>query len=272
MKTKGAEPMEHKRKLGIVSECLRGEDPVGSLEKIKDAGFDCFFTGCYDLSAVSALVKRGEELGLSCEFIHAPFKGINDMWLAGMGYLEIMNGMKQAIDTAAATGIPTIIAHVSSGWNAPEITDLGLSRFDELVLYATEKKVTVAFENLRKVGNLAYFADRYENMEYVRFCYDCGHEHCYTKYVTWMDIFRKKMVATHIHDNHGRGEEAVGSPDEHLLPFEGTLDYERMMRKLDEYGFGGALILEVDNSRHMELSHEDFLATCFERIEKISRL
>lgn len=260
-----------KRKLGIVSECLR-IDPVEALDLIKKAGFDCFFTGKIDVETVSALVARGNELGLTCEFIHAPFKGINNMWLAGMDYLTVMNGMKQTIDTAAATGVPTVIVHVSSGWKAPEICDLGLARFDELVLYATERKVTLAFENLRMVGNLAYLADRYENMEYVRFCYDCGHEHCYTKYVSWMDIFREKMIVTHIHDNHGRGPEKIADTDTHLLPFEGNLDYEKMMRKLDEYNYQGSLTLEVANDRYKDLSHEEFLATCFERIKKISEL
>ncbi|MBQ8850284.1 MAG: sugar phosphate isomerase/epimerase [Clostridia bacterium] len=261
-----------KRKLGILSECLVGEDPTKTLEKIKKAGFDCFFTGTQDQEKAAELVAKAKELDMTCDFIHAPYKGINNMWLAGMNYLNIMNGMKHTVDIAAATGIPIVIAHVSSGWDAPEITELGLARFDELVLYATERKVVIAFENLRKVGNLAYFADRYENMEYVRFCYDCGHEHCYTKYVTWMDIFRQKMVATHIHDNHGRGEEKVGDPDEHLLPFEGNMDYERMIHKLDEYEFDGALVLEVTNRRHPEWTHEEFLATCYERIKKISEM
>ncbi len=261
-----------KRKFGITSECLIGEDPVKSLEKIKKAGFDSFFTNKYDAKEVNTLVQKASELGLTCEFIHAPFAGINNMWLAGMGYLEVMNGMKKAINAAASNGVPVVIVHVSSGWDAPEITELGLSRFDELVLYATERKVIIAFENLRKVGNLAYFVDRYEKMEYVRFCYDCGHEHCYTKYVIWMDIFRDKMVATHIHDNHGRGEKAEGSPDEHLLPFEGTVDYERVMRKLDEYSFGGTLMLEVNNCRYSHWSQEKFLAECYERVKKISEI
>ena len=261
-----------KRKLGIVSECLVGEKPVNSLEKIKESGFDCFFTNHCDLETVSALVKKADQLGLTCDFIHGPFAGINNMWFAGMSYLNLMNGMKQAIDTASQTGVPVVIAHTSSGWDAPDITEIGLSRFDELVLYATKKQVTIAFENLRKVGNLAYFVDRYENMEYVRFCYDCGHEHCYTKYVSWMDIFRKKMIATHIHDNHGRGDDAVGSPDEHLLPFEGTVDFEKMMRKLEKYSFDGALILEVNNSRHLEWSQEEFLNSCYERLKKIAEI
>lgn len=261
-----------KRKLGIISECIGQMDSIDALDLIRDAGFDCYFTGLIEDEKVGALVEKGRSLGLTCEFIHAPFRGINNMWLAGLDYLGIMNGMKEAIDTAAKHGIPTVIVHVSSSWNAPDINDLGLARFDELVLYATERRVTLAFENLRMIGNLAYFADRYENMEYVRFCYDCGHEHCYTKTVCWMDIFRDKMVATHIHDNLGRGDKREGDPDLHLLPFDGNIDYAKMMRKLDEYHFEGPLILEVSNRRYGEVEPKEFLADCYARICKISEL
>ncbi|MBQ2734502.1 MAG: sugar phosphate isomerase/epimerase [Clostridia bacterium] len=261
-----------KRKLGIICECIGEMDPMDSLDLIKSAGFDCFFTGQTDRAKVEALVKKGTHLGLTCEFIHAPFRGINAMWMPGLEYLDLMGRMKNAIDVAQETGIPTVIVHVSSGWEPPEITDLGLSRFDELVLYATERKVTIAFENLRMIGNLAYLADRYRKMEYVRFCYDCGHEHCYTKTIRWMDVFGKRMVATHIHDNMGRGENREGDPDLHLLPFDGNIDYTAMMRKLDEYHFEGPLILEVSNRRYPDVDPRAFLADCYERIRKISEL
>ena len=261
-----------KRKLGIIVECLKNTDSLHTLELVKEAGFDCFFTGSQSSERVAELVRKGQELGLTCEFIHAPFKNINSMWLAGMSYLEIMNGMKHSIDNAAANGIPTVIVHVSSGWDAPDITELGLSRFDELVLYAKSKGVIVAFENLRKVGNLAYFADRYEKLDNVRFCYDNGHEYCYTKYVSWIDIFRDRLVATHIHDNHGRDNIPVGDPDEHLLPFDGTFDFPDMMRRLDKYAYGGALMLEVFSGNCPEYTDEEFIATCFERIKRISEM
>ena len=261
-----------KRKLGILSECIGGMESVDALDLIKDAGFDCFFTGHTDLEKVRALVEKGKRLGLTCEFIHAPFRGINALWMPGLDYLDLMGRIKHTVDVAHATGVPTVIAHVSSGWDPPEITDLGLARFDELVLYATEKKVTIAFENLRMIGNLAYLADRYRNMEYVRFCYDCGHEHCYTKTIRWMDVFGKRMVATHIHDNMGRGEERTGDPDLHLLPFDGTVDYTAMMRKLDEYQFEGPLILEVSNRHYTDVEPRAFLTDCYARIQKISEL
>lgn len=262
-----------KRKLGIICDCIHGADPVLMLDKIKAAGFDSFFTGCIDYDTVKALKDKGDALGLDFEFIHAPFKNINSMWLEGDEYLEVYNGMLETIDSAAACGVPIIIAHVSSGWKAPEITETGLSRFDTLVDYAEKKGVIIAFENLRKVGNLAYFADRYEERDCVRFCYDNGHEHCYTKTVCWMDIFTYKVVATHIHDNMGRGREKVGDPDTHMLPFDGNFDYSAMMRKLDEYEFEGALMLEVFNHTvYQSMTADEFLSTCYDRIKKISEM
>ena len=132
-----------KRKLGINVECLRGVNYDKALPLIKQAGFDCYFTGRCNVDVVRDMKKQGEALGLTLEFIHAPFGGINTMWLAGLDYLKIYNGMKEAIDTAAALGVPSVIMHVSSGWECPEINEIGLARFDSLVEYAIEKGVTL---------------------------------------------------------------------------------------------------------------------------------
>ncbi|MBE6602170.1 MAG: sugar phosphate isomerase/epimerase [Ruminococcaceae bacterium] len=265
-----------KRKLGIIaSSCSPFVDEVDLLSEIKDVGFDCFFTGRYTKEAVAALRKRADEVGLAFETIHAPFAAINTMWLPGMSYRPIYEGMEQSIKSAAEFGIPTVVTHLSSGWNAPEVNDLGLSRFDELVILADRLGVTLAFENLRKIGNVAYIVDRYEGMKHVGFCYDWGHEHCYTKTVDWMDIYCRRVACTHIHDNHGRGEEKTGDPDQHLLPFDGTVDYAHIMQKLDAYGYAGPLTLEVGMSateQYKQMTPRAFLEDCYARLQKIAAL
>lgn len=267
--------MKMKRKLGIIASCVPSIDEVELLSEIKDAGFDCFFTGRYQKNDIAALKKRADEVGLEFETIHAPFANINAMWLPGMSYLDVYNKMAMSIDSAAEFGIPTVVTHLSSGWNAPEVNDLGLSRFDELVIRAARQGVTLAFENLRKIGNVAYIADRYEGMKHVGFCYDWGHEHCYTKTVDWMDIYLDRVACTHIHDNHGRGMEKTGDPDEHLLPFDGNIDYAHIMRKLDEYGYTGPLTLEVGvgaAEKYQKMSPREFLKDSFARLQKIAAM
>lgn len=265
-----------KRKLGINVDCLLGTSELDTLTLAHKQGFEAFFINDRPLDIIAALKERGDEYGMSFEFIHAPFCGINEMWMPGLGYLTMFNAMKQSIDTAAACGVPAVITHVSSGWNPPQVNDLGLSRYDEIVLYAKEKGVTVAFENLRLLGNLAVLMDRYEKMDNVKYCYDSGHEHCYTKTISWLDIFTDRLLCTHIHDNPGRAmDNKVDDFDWHLLPFDGSVNYEEMIRKMDRYGYEGPLCLEVFQKMrkdYTEMTKEDFIKTAYERIKKISEL
>ena len=262
--------MNHKK--GINCDCILGANPVETLELIKQAGFDCYFIGIVDYEKVEGIVKKGNELGLECEFVHAPFVGINEMWKEGDGYKKIYDEMLKTIDVASKSGVGKVILHLSSGWDAPLITDEGQKRFDQIVEYAKSKNVVTVFENLRVVGNVSYFADKYIFDDSVRFCYDCGHEHCYTKYVRWVDIFRDRLVATHIHDNFGKKFDREENTDLHLLPYDGNLDYHKMMQKLDEYGYTGSLMLEVFNSSRPEYEQKtawEFIKTAYERLERI---
>lgn len=265
------------RKSGINTDCLYGLlDEVETLRLAKSIGFEAFTTGIIDLREVSELKDEAEKLGMDFPFLHAPFSGINNMWIDGDAYKTIFGGMTKAIDSASACGVPAVVVHVSSGWNAPHVNDLGLSRFDALIDYAENKNVIVAFENLRMVGNLTCLMDRYEKNPFVRYCYDCGHAHCYTNPVEWLDIFTDKLIATHIHDNMSRplGDKST-DPDSHWLPFDGTFNYHEMMRKLNKYGYSGPLVLEVFRGAredYKKLSPEQFMTTCYDRIIRMSNL
>lgn len=265
------------RKLGINTDCLSGlTDELTTLALAKEAGFESITTGSTKMEEVCALKDKTVAYGMDFPFLHAPFRGINAMWEQGDGYLTLYHGMCEAIDSAAAAGVAGVVTHVSSGWQAPPVNDLGLSRYDALVDYAAEKGVTLAFENLRMVGNLACLVDRYEKRDNVRFCLDVGHEHCYTKTVCWMDIFTDKLFCTHIHDNVGRPfYDKVNDFDQHLLPFDGTCNYHRMMQKLDEYGYTGALTLEIffgAREDYKAMTGDAFLATAYDRLKRISVL
>ena len=264
-----------RREFGINANCLKNISELDALQSIKEAGFKSVFLESYKNEDVRAIKNKADEIGLTVEFIHAPFSGINNMWFSGFAYLDIFEKMKESIDSASNNDIEGVVVHVSSGWQAPAVNDIGLSRYDELVLYAREKGVKLVFENLRVTGNLAYLVDRYEDQPHVVFCYDCGHEHCYTKTVRWMDIFTTRLFCTHIHDNPGRPtEDKVNDFDYHLLPFDGTCDYVHMMRDLDKYSYSGRLTLEVFQKikPYDKLTVEEFLSTCYERIEKISEM
>jgi sugar phosphate isomerase/epimerase len=261
------------RKLGILADCLSGVKPAMALDLIAGAGFETVFTNEHNVCELDRIRNKCDTLGLRLEFVHAPFRGINKMWLNSDEYQEILGGIRESVYSCHDCGVGVVVCHISSGWNAPQINDLGLSRFDELVDLAVKKNVVIAFENLRKVGNIAYFKDRYEGVEQVRFCYDCGHEHCYTVHVPFVDIFADKLVCTHLHDNFGRDETATADGDLHLLPFDGNIDYKKIIAKLDEYDYRGSLMLEVVDDRkkeYLEWGHEKFLQEAFDRAKKLN--
>lgn len=260
-----------KRALGINCDCVLNENPLSYVEIIRETGFDSVFVGTGNIDKSEEIKKKADTVGLYVNFIHAPYRGINGMWENDDTRPEVLDEILHTVDVAEASGIPMIVAHVSSGWQAPEICDKGLSRFDFLVNYAEKKGVTVSFENLRRVGNLAYLADRYENRDIVRFCYDTGHEYGYTYYVSFMDIFRERLACTHIHDNFGKF--FCEEPDLHLLPFDGDCDFEKVLRSLDKYSYSGPLSLEVFTHRQYEnMSGEEFIKTAFERLKKLSQM
>ena len=261
-----------KRQLGINSTCIQNADPVQNLTFIKNAGFTCFFSDPYNLANISEQKNTAEKLGLDFQFIHAPFRGCNDFWIAGDNYKPLFQGIVDTIDTASACDVKAVIAHVSSGYTPPPVNDIGLQRFDELVAHAEKRGVILAFENLRKLGNLACLMDRYENNPYVKNCYDCGHEHCYTVSVPFIEIFGERLYCTHLHDNFGRPEYPQDG-DLHLLPFDGNIDYASMLSRLDKIGYTGSLMLEVFNHGPYEnMTAESFITLAYERAEKLSRL
>ncbi len=273
------------RKLGLYCGCIEGEDPLVTIERIKSAGFDSTFAGKWSSDNLAKIQEKCVKIGLTLEFIHAPFRGINALWEHGVDYLPLYEGIKESIDDCANFGIEGIVLHVSSGWHPPQVSDVGLARYDALVEYAIRKGVVVAFENLRKAGNLAMMVDRYEKVDAVKFCYDCGHEHCYTETVCMPDLFRDRMIYTHIHDNFGRdcaNKEADG--DFHLLPFDGNIDYQKMVDKLDEYNYTGSIMLEVkncsttkencpfDRKPYGEWSADEYVRECYVRAKAIAAL
>jgi sugar phosphate isomerase/epimerase len=273
------------RDLGIFAGCTRrlGVSLEDEFKMLKEAGFTCYDVG--NAYRAQDVIEIGEKVGLKIASLHGPFmpKGLycNDVWKSGTNGDTMVKLYKRAIDTAAECNIPNVVIHFLANYAAPEINDLGLARMDDVVEYAINKGVVLAFENLVRIGALAYAADRYEKIPNVRFCYDFGHAHCYPGYqnaptLQVLDIMTDRVVTTHLHDNMGYTgtvtEKPKKDPDYHQLPFDGNCDYRKAMSKLDEYGYRGALVLELGSGVRPEMSAEDFIHLAYERVKRVSDL
>ncbi len=69
-------------------------------------------------------------------------------------------------------------------------------------------------------------------------CMDTGHAHLQGDVADAIDAASGYLAATHVHDNHG-------AADEHLVPFEGTIDWPSVAMTFTKVGYDGTLMLEV---------------------------
>ncbi|MBQ8892796.1 MAG: sugar phosphate isomerase/epimerase [Clostridia bacterium] len=221
-----------------------------------------------DFGAVVALYRSH---GVEVEAVHAPYNGINAMWgEEEEAAQKMLARLKDSIDKCAVHGIPVSVVHLSSGRPMPQINERGEHRYKELFDYAVQKGVTVALENQRYKENLCYFLEKYQS---PGFCWDCGHEYGVTGRVGFMKMFGHRLAALHIHDNR-----CGVDTDDHLLPFDGNIDFEEVANLLAESGYQGTLMLEVGKLASIDgkpvyahLSDEEYIQKAAEAARKIAQ-
>lgn len=235
------------RKVGINCDFMGDDGFEACITQIKNSGFDSVFIGDYGYRNFGRAIDFARAVGLEVETVHSPFDGINDMWLKESDPRggKMLERLKESVDKCARFFIPVCVVHLSSGWNPPIVSDAGLKRYDELIEYARARGIALAFENLRKLANLAVLFEKYEKDGTVKFCYDCGHEACYTEKADMLSLFGEKLVCVHLHDNFGRPEDRAADGDFHLIPFDGNIDFGRVTAGLKKCGFDGTMMLET---------------------------
>ena len=160
-----------------------------------------------------------------------------------------------------------MVVHLSSGLKAPAISEIGQARFRRLVDYAIQKDVKIAFENQRKLANLAWALETFEDTDMVGFCWDCGHESCFTPGREYMPLFGNKLICTHIHDNEG-----VYNKDSHLIPFDGNINFERFAEHIRNARYQGPLTLEVipkNSNSYDHMMPDEFLEKAATSIKRL---
>ncbi len=241
------------------------------IKTIAELGFKKTFSGVLeDEKEQLRIADFAAKHSIEFETLHAPFKRINNIWFEGEIGEDVLSELKMGLRRCKKVGAKIFVVHLSSGDNAPTLNDIGMKRFEELVEHADKNGVMIAFENQRKMGNLAWAIERFPSSG---FCYDTGHENCFTPGKRFMPLFWDRLVCTHIHDNFG-----IYNNDLHLLPFDGNANFERVAEDIRASGYKGSLMLEVNPLQadkynlpnpYEGVSAEDYLIRAAERIKRL---
>lgn len=215
---------------------------------MKEVGFDGFFatyTGCEPLEHWARLVREQQ---MDFETIHGPYQYANRMWESGKTGDEYLTFLKSSVDACHAIAVDKFILHVTVGNTAPDISPKGLERFCALCDYAKSLGVHICFENLEPLPHLKAVMDCISD-PFHGFCWDIGHNLCYSPDTDMMECYGGRLMCLHIHDN--RGVTQPGNidyrDDIHLLPFDGVLDWDWFAAQLNRYGYQGPVTLEVSD-------------------------
>ena len=143
--------------------------------------------------------------------------------------------IKRALEVAERLPFRYLVVHLGLEGEEYDLQkfDAAFSALEHLRIFAKERGVKILLEN---VPNELATPDRLVNfINYTRLdlkvCLDVGHAHMAQGVHAAFESLKGYIVSIHIHDNNRL-------KDDHLLPFEGTIDWQETMRDIGSLTFG----------------------------------
>lgn len=231
-------------------------------------------------AAVADLQEWLADAGLELHGVHAPigesFEGgrwgppINIASPDPAARARAMDETERALQIARRIPFGVLVTHIGLPRSQPAAAiensrDAARRSLDELQRLAAPLGVMIALEvipnELSRAGSLVHFIETELESRGAGVCLDFGHAHMDGDLVDAVETVSGHLVTTHVHDNRGR-------TDEHLLPFEGTIDWPGAMTAIQKVGYDGTLLLEI--AAHG--SAKDTLQRARKARERIERL
>ncbi|MBQ9736452.1 MAG: sugar phosphate isomerase/epimerase [Clostridia bacterium] len=250
---------------------------------LKKIGFDAI-SPSWEGADLGAIVRAAREVDITLESLHAPYHSSDDIWspnaTVGDAFLE---KLLASLADAKRYAISTLVVHACElpDENFP-VTEEGLCRFDALVEKAEAYGIRIALENTGGAHLLSALMARYRDKAVVGFCFDSGHEMCYSHGEDLLALYGDRLLVTHLNDNLGVGAfdgEISWCDDLHLLPYDGVLDWNDIVTRLRRARPLACINLEVginsrparhENDKYMRLSLEEYFTEAYNRACRVA--
>ena len=218
-----------------------------------DMSFECLESlGEGYQSVLYSSARRAREKGITIPACHLSFymPDPHNEELMAKYSRELMRG----IDAAALMEIPLAVAHpialYSKESSYGDWVRANLKFLTPIVEYAKGKGVKICIENMPSekeapdnhlYGSCALNISKLAEKLGAGICYDIGHANVSGyKISEHLEFLKGRIDILHIHDNMGKGQK-----DAHMLPFDGTVDWDDVAEGIKRADFGGVLDVEV---------------------------
>ncbi len=179
--------------------------------------------------------------------------------------IDSMDEIKRALDIADYLPFRYLITHMGLPDEEYDLSkfDAVMTSLEHLNVSAKERGVQLLLENVpNELGTPERLV---EFLEYTRLkvgiCFDTGHAHMALGLHPAFETLRRYIASTHVHDN--RGEK-----DEHLMPFDGKIDWTQAVRDLRRGENQFPVIFEIRNYGP-QISSLSRLTEVIDRMESI---
>ena len=206
---------------------------------LADAGFCAVSPGWQKDGDLEEIVRCAGQRNMAIQSLHGPLRGMPAMWSKDRETARpILQDLLQSAADCARFDIPLLVVHP---WNGVNYTfpqeDLFFDHFDALVAQAEKAGIRIAFENLEGAEYLDALMARYAHCNTVGYCWDSGHELCYSPGADFLGRYGDRLIMTHLNDNMGVTDPSgrlQGTDDLHLLPGDGIVNWENTVRRLKD--------------------------------------
>jgi L-ribulose-5-phosphate 3-epimerase len=204
---------------------------------------------------VERMARCGEKLGVAFNQCH----NVMYNFLAGGEQTEWLERMTvRAFEACAMLGIEVCVCHPvplpGSEGDIEACRKSNREYFLRMAEAAARHGVTIAIENMfitrwveetiwrycSTPGDLVALVDSI-GLPNVRICLDVGHAHIMGE--SWeetVSLYGSRLAALHIQDNDRHS-------DQHVVPYQGTIDWSSAIAALARHGYAGDWTLEVHN-------------------------
>jgi len=209
----------------------------------------------HDPAALDAVAGWLTREGLRLHSLHAPvmerYEGrwINPLSIASADEAARTLAVREtaaALELARRVPLSVLVVHpgLQDSLLSPSVTNSGEAAarsIEEIVALASPLGVRVALEvipnAMATASALVALLDELDLPD-AGVCLDFGHAHLQGDVVDAIETLSGLLIATHVHDNRG-------ARDEHLAPFEGTIDWTGALMALQKIGYDGTMMLEL---------------------------
>jgi len=211
----------------------------------------------HEAGAIEELAGWLGATGMALHSIHAPIveRHVNGQWIGPLSLaaadeaarVRAVRETAAALEVARHLPVAFIVVHLGPpDVDAPPGTEnhprAAARSLEEICALAAPLGVRVAIEvipnRLSSADALVRLLEVELDLPDAGICLDFGHAALMGDLVDAIETVSGLLLTTHVHDNRGAG-------DDHLAPFDGTIDWDAALMALRKVGYEGTLLLEV---------------------------